>query len=94
MKRGVMQLLQDEIREALNCLPEVSITTPLYSKFQSALNIKNPRVAIQFDTNELELILDNLGAPLMDDIPLKKSLRKKIQTFLFFLRNEALKIKD
>ena len=94
MKRGVMQLLHEEIREALAILPDASKSTPLYFKFQSALNFENPRVAIQFDTNELELILDNLGAPLMDDIPLKKSLRKKIQTFLFFLRNEALKIKD
>ncbi len=87
-----MQLLQGEIVEAIGCLPESSRNAPLYFKFKSAVEINNPRVAIQFDADELELLLDSLGAPLIEDPPVKKSLRKKVQTFLYFLRNESLKM--
>ena len=89
-----MQLLQDEVQEAINCLPDSCLNDPLYFKFKSALDLDNPRIAIQFNTDELELLLDSLGAPLIEDSQVKKSLRKKIQTFLFFLRNENLIVKE
>lgn len=94
MQRGVMQLLQEEIIEAYNSLPDSSCNSPLYSKFKSALGFDDARISIQLDSDELELLLDSLGAPLIEDSPVKKSLRKKVQTFLFFLRNETLVVKQ
>jgi len=92
MKRGVIQLLQEEIDEALLVLDHSCKETSVYFKFISAKNLGKPRVSIQFDADELELLLDNIGVPLMDDTKIKKSLRKKVQTFLYYLRNGSLTI--
>lgn len=89
-----MQLLRSEVLEALNSLPPECKSAPIYSRLVAANDMNVPRVGIQFESNELEQLIDCMGAPLPTDSPTRKSLRKKIQTFVYYLHNQSLQIKD
>jgi hypothetical protein len=81
MKRGIIELRKDEVKEVLRVMPEEVFTeTPLENKLNSAVETTDEHVKLEISADELEVILDEIAVPLSDNEPQPlKSVRKKIQ---------------
>ncbi len=84
MKRGVVTLTKNEIQQAYNFVSQHTSNELLINKLKSALNETELAHKIQFSNDEVELILDLMPAPTMDntvDSDIQK-LRKSLTNFL------------
>ncbi len=88
MKRGVILLTPEELKAALHIVPQENYGQPLFLKLSSAFDLNQEENKVEVSEDELEFLMDYIGAPTEEETRGKKSLRVRLQQFLYKLRNE------
>ncbi len=88
MQRGIITFSNEELREILSVFKlDRYVSTPMYTKFMSALESNLPEVTIEINIEELEIILDEIGLPSDSNSTVLSNAISKIREKVFELRN-------
>jgi hypothetical protein len=88
MRRGVIHLTKNELREAFRLTEASRNHTLLLQKLTNAKNKPEDEAPLQVTEEDLEMLLDCVGIPTVEEPEERKSLRMKIHVFLRKLRQE------
>ncbi len=87
MQRGVLTLSKEEFNQLLSIIDINRFNqTPLYNKLISAGNTNEKEVRISISEDEIEMILDEVGPPIYENLVLNNAL-KKISALLISFRS-------
>lgn len=87
MQRGVLTLSKEEFNQLLSIIDINRFNqTPLYNKLISAGNTNEKEVKISISEDEIEMILDEVGPPIYENLVLNNAL-KKISALLISFRS-------
>lgn len=88
MKRGVIILTSEELKSALGTFQRDNYESQLFLKMSSAFDQNQAENKVEVSEEELEFLMDNIGAPTPEEPRPLKSLRVRLQQFLYKLRTE------
>jgi hypothetical protein len=94
MKRGIIIITKEEVLELVAKFPmEIIKNTQLEVKLRSAKKLTVDQkdmaeVRLELSQEEIEILLDEIGIPSVEDTPAIFEIRKKLNAGLALMRNE------